>query len=509
MEQNTTLTAQVVVKNRSQWTNKHQNFTQRIERLYDVWNPTSADLLSGMKATVATLQSLIGEAVREGARLRALGSGWSFSRVAVTDGRLVNTAPLNVVFRISSTSVSHDYAGEQERLLFVQCGTSLAELNQYLATRQQSLTTSGASNGQTIVGAMSTGTHGSAIDVGAIQDHIVGLHLIVGPARQIWLERRSYPVVSDAFVQQISAELIRDDTLFNAALVSFGSFGFIHAVMIETVPIFLLEAHRQRMPLDSKLRRAIDTLDFSELPLPHGSERPYYFDVIINPHDLQNGVFVRTMYKRPYTQDHRRDADDDFVQLRPGDDLLAVLGVLSDALPELIPGVMNALSESRLKEFSNKVGTLGEIFDNTSTRGKAAGAAMGVPLSFASKALDTVLAVHEAEGPFAGVFALRFVKRSQAALAFTRFDPTCVVDLDGVFSKRSTGFFRRVWTTFAEAHIPYTVHWGKINNLDAAQVRRMYESAVDQWLASRRTLLDEASRRVFANSFLEHLDLAT
>jgi hypothetical protein len=72
-----------------------------------------------------------------------------------------------------------------------------------------------------------------------------------------------------------------------------------------------------------------------------------------------------------------------------------------------------------------------------------------------------------AEGRFAGVFALRFVKQSQATLAFTRCDPTCVIDLDGVFSKRSSGFLRRVWATFEDAHIPHTVHWGKMHNLDA------------------------------------------
>ena len=54
----------------------------------------------------------------------------------------------------------------------------------------------GASNGQTIVGAMSTGAHGSSFDVGAVQDYIIGMHLIVGPNRHIWLERKSAPVVA-------------------------------------------------------------------------------------------------------------------------------------------------------------------------------------------------------------------------------------------------------------------------------------------------------------------------
>ena len=35
-----------------------------------------------------------------------------------------------------------------------------------------------------------------------------------------------------AFAESIGAESIKDDTLFNAALVGFGSFGIIHGVMI-------------------------------------------------------------------------------------------------------------------------------------------------------------------------------------------------------------------------------------------------------------------------------------
>ena len=81
------------------------------------------------------------------------------------------------------------------------------------------------------------------------------------------------------------------------------------------------------------------------------------------------------------------------------------------------------------------VGTLGEHFYNTALRGKTAGAALGIPLKNASKALDTVLGVFKKHGPFSAVVALRFVKSTEALLGFQRFAPTtCIVDLDGVYS---------------------------------------------------------------------------
>ena len=155
--------AHVDVKERRQWRNKHQTFTQPLERIYDVWNPDAAPSAQGLRATVAALQMLIAEAIDNGKRLRGLGAGWSFSPVAATDGYLINTKPLNWVFRLSSGSIASGYDGRPEDLLYAQCGISVAQLNAYLAGKGKSLKASGASNGQTIAGALSANTHGSSI----------------------------------------------------------------------------------------------------------------------------------------------------------------------------------------------------------------------------------------------------------------------------------------------------------------------------------------------------------
>lgn len=509
MEKTSNLTSRIVEKDPTRWRNKHQTVSQQIDRLYDVWNPSGpgANSSEGIIVTVRNLQTLIAGAIRDRVRLRAIGSGWSISNIAATDGRLVNTKPLNWIFRISEQSVSPEYMGDPEELLFVQCGTAVVELNKYLKERGRSLKSSGASNGQTFVGAMSTGTHGSAFEVGAIQECVVGIHLIVGPERHVWLERASDPVVSDEFVGRLGAELLRDDTLFDAALVSFGSFGIIHGVMIETEPAFLLEAFRERVPLDADLRAAIDTLDFSKLSLPRGDETPYHFEVVVNPYDLDSGAYVTTMYKHPY-RDSYPTVQTSPGGLGPGDDFLHVIGVFSDEVPELVPALVNSIFGSAYHTYTSKWGTLGEIFGSTSIRGKSTGSALGLPLQRASEALDAVLSINSAHGPFGGVFALRFVKRSDALFAFTRFEPTAVLDLDGVHSRRSEAFFRRVWQTFEDMNIPYTLHWGKVNDLDAESVRRMYGGMVDRWIESRNVLLEESAREIFSSPFLDRCNLS-
>lgn len=502
------LKARLLDTRQDEWTNKHATYTQPLRTLFDLWNPSTGPLLDRYNATTRELRALIGRAVAEEVRVRALGAGWSLSRAPATDGWLVNTKPLNLSFQVDARMVEAGYTGERAGLRFVQCGCSIQELNRRLRGQGRSLRTSGASNGQTIAGALSTGTHGSAFTVGGIQDSVVGLHLIVGSSRHVWLERASAPVMSGAFAARLGAEPLRDDALFDAALVSFGSFGFIHGVMLETDELFLLEMYRRRMPLDGGLRQCIDSLDFTGLPLPGGSEPPHHFQVVVNPFDLEAGVHVTTLYKRPFQREYEAAAAD-AEGFGPGDDAPAFMGLATDALPVSIPSVVNGVLSRAYGPVERVLGTLGEIFSNNTLRGRVASAAVGVPLSRGSETLDTLLELNRREGPFAILAALRYVKATRATLGWARHEPTCVFELDGVLSERTQALYSRMWRALRERGIPHSFHWGKMLELDAERVRSQYGDAVGRWIAARETLLDVSARRVFSSPFLEQLGLAT
>jgi FAD/FMN-containing dehydrogenase len=447
--------------------------------------------------------------MRQGKVLRGLGGGWSFSSVAAApQGILLNTRPLNYRFAVSS--IHPQFQGDVSNVFFVQCGMSIAELNEYLRGRGKSLKTSAASNGQTIVGAMSTGTHGSAIDIGAIPDYILGLHIIVAPDRHVWIERRTQPVVADSLVDYLGAELIRNDAIFEAARVSFGSFGLIHGVLLETENLFYLRASRQRMQLDAGLWTAIDALDFDAVQLPGpGNARPYHFAVLINPHHLADRPYITVMHKSTTPPEDCEPPSPG--RITPGDDALEVIGILTDRLGAITIEAIAQLLSQVYPEYDAICGTLGEIFTDTTTRGNAISVGMGIPLGHVRRAVELALHTNH-EYPFAGLIALRYVKASDATLAFTRYrEHTCILEFDGPLSRRTRTYLNRVWHQFDVAGIPYTFHWGKMNNLHAPRVLDMYGTAsIEAWRSARQTLLTTpALRRLFANPFLQRVGLDT
>jgi hypothetical protein len=119
------------------------------------------------------------------------------------------------------------------------------------------------------------------------------------------------------------------------------------------------------------------------------------------------------------------------------------------------------------------------------------------------------------EGPIPGIFAMRFVKQSNATLAFSKFPITCMLEIDGVLWKKSKNLIsleeygKRIIETLQKNNIPFTLHWGK--NADWAfpgLAAHMYGNNVKIWKAYRSSLLSKKMAKVFTNDFLNKLQLA-
>ena len=486
--------------------NWHQTVKQPLRGRFELHNPESTPSLLGYQATARALQELAASAQQKATRLRALGAAWSFSEVAAVDGWLLDTAYLNWVFRLDRHSLTDVWAARAAGLVLAQCGVTIHELNRYLEhDKHRSLRTSGASNGQTVAGAMSADTHGSAIDQGPFASQAVGLHLITA-TEQLWIERASDPVVSTTFAARIGVRLIRDDAAFDAAVVGLGSLGVIHAVLIDTVPRFKLVETQRRVAHDATLQHAMDTLDFSALGF---EERPYFFQVVLNPHANTPEAYRKEMFLEPCPEDYvpnyaltdGRGA---------GYDVARLVGRFVDTFPSFTSAIARQLVKAELKEKGPRSGTWGETFDFTTPRAKSAGAALGVPLARCTEALALVREAFEAAGGAPMVFACRYVKHSPALLSIARFAPvTCVIDLDGVYAKSTLAVMEGTRERLERAGIPFTQHWGKLHGLTRERVRASHGAELETWLRVRRQLLPSAADRfTFSNPLLDRLGMS-
>ena len=468
------------------------------------------------QAGIAGLQGIVALAEANRKRVRAVGSGWSLNNVAFTDEYLVNTARLNDWFIAidDATMVVPDARERRERLVFAQCGVQIKVLNAYLQEQRLALPTSGASNGQTIAGALSTGTHGSANRVGSIQDFMLGIHLVGEGGTHRFIQKKSKRTVTKKFADWLGAELVSDDDLFNAAIVSFGSFGLIHGVLFEAAPLYLLERHVYQRDF-SDVEGPITTLDVSSLGLSGGPELPFHFEVVINPYRVrkgEKGCFIRHMYRREL-------GDDEPVPVpRPppggiqtSEDLVSIVGAVSDAVPELIPGLLQAELVSAVAPTEGKapmVGTHGQVFGDTLPTNGGASIEVGVPLSHVGKAVSLVLGICK-DAPFGAPLALRFVKSSSATLAFTCFnDITCTMEMPGVDSSRTRAAFEVIQRSLSDSDIPHSYHWGQALPLEPEWVKRAFGQRRQDWLDARKDLLGAKGRSTFTNALLSRCGLA-
>lgn len=504
-------------------TGRHESFTQVLEGEYvfridrggkppfDTYNEATKEL-----------QGIIRACLDDGKSLRAHGSLWSLSKVAVTDGRLIDNTALRLAFEVPQPLTDPAYSGDAAKLRFVECGNSVAALNDYLFASGLSIKGCGSNNGQTVAGALSTGTHGSAYRFGAMQEMVVGLHLITGPGKHVYLERKSAPVMQPDFARSIDAEFIRDDTLFNAALVSFGSFGIIHGIMIETRDLFALNAVRFRYPYNDILKAAIDACDPTHIPLPPEAgnidrNKPYHFEIFFSPNEgtPPGEAIVLLMHETDY--DPATYVAPEWNAGEPGlgasglDIMGALVGRIPSPLNKLAVPLLNTQVNQEFAPYIKKA-IIRDLFRGEKTLGKTLACGVGMPVARAVEAMEIAFKIYkESNVVLPLILSHRFVKGTKALLGFTRFDTTAVMEMDAVNTPETRAFFNKVWEALDAAGIPFTLHWGKYNSfLTPDRVRDRYgDSAVDQWLASRETLLESAAvRQIFNNDFTTGVGLA-
>ncbi|MGV9901281.1 D-arabinono-1,4-lactone oxidase [Streptomyces sp. NPDC003388] len=173
-------------------------------------------------ASVEELAAAVRRAAEDGLKVKAVGTGHSFTSIAATDGVLIRPRLLTGIRAIDREAMT----------VTVEAGTPLKRLNAALAREGLSLTNMGDIMEQTVSGATSTGTHGTGRESASIAAQIRGLEL----------------VSADGSVLTCSAE--ENPEVFAAARIGLGALGVVTAITFAVEPLFLLTAREEPMPFD-------------------------------------------------------------------------------------------------------------------------------------------------------------------------------------------------------------------------------------------------------------------
>ncbi|MGW1518368.1 D-arabinono-1,4-lactone oxidase [Streptomyces sp. NPDC002287] len=176
-------------------------------------------------ASVGELQEEVRRAAAQGLRVKAVGTGHSFTAAAATDGVLIRPQGFSGI-------LSADRAAGT---VTVAAGTPLKDLNRALAAQGLSLTNMGDIMEQTVSGATSTGTHGTGRDSASLATQIRALELVTADGRLMTCSEQGTE---------------EERAVFAAARLGIGALGVITSLTFAVEPLFLLTAREEPMGFD-------------------------------------------------------------------------------------------------------------------------------------------------------------------------------------------------------------------------------------------------------------------
>jgi L-gulono-1,4-lactone dehydrogenase len=196
----------------------------------------------------AEISAAVKDAAAAGLRVRALGSGHSFTAAAATGGLALD---LSLWSGITA-------ADTRTGLVTVRSGTTLRALNAALAELGLAMANLGDIDAQTIAGALATGTHGTGARLGGLATQAEALDLVLADGSQVTCSASARP------------------ELFAAARVGLGALGVVTAVTLRCVPSFTLAADERPMPVEQVIEQfdalAADNDHFEFYWFPYGRQ---------------------------------------------------------------------------------------------------------------------------------------------------------------------------------------------------------------------------------------------
>ncbi|NRQ35100.1 FAD-binding protein [Nonomuraea sp. NN258] len=402
--------------------------------------------------SVEDVAQAVQDAAATGRRVRMVGTGHSFTGVALTDG---------IMLRPHGLTGIRSFDGDRVTVL---AGTPLKALNELLHERGTALANMGDITEQTIAGAIQTGTHGTGRDSGGLADQVTELELVLADGSLVTARP--------------------GEDLFDAARVGLGALGVLTAVTFRVEPAFLLHNRRRKMTLTGIL----DSLD----DLTSANE---HLDFFWLPHT--DACLAKTNNRNPGPPKPpsavKHWLDNVFLE----NTVFGAACALGGRFPDLIPRI-NAVTAAALGD-SESVDTSYKIF--TAQRDvRFLEMEYAVPREHLGQALrETRDLVERMDWKITFPVEVRVTPPSEAWLSTAYGRESAYIACHIYRPTPNPDYFEGVEEIMTR--LEGRPHWGKLHTRDAGYLGKVYPRFAD-FLALRDRL---DPRRLFTNDYLDHV----
>ena len=447
------------------------------------------------------LKAIIKKAVKSKTRIKAVGSGHSWSDVCLTTGYLIKPNKLDQPLELRTELLKPRV--KTKFLVEVESGITIEKLNRYLDKRELALPNMGGYDGQTIVGATATSTHGSGIKYGPLCDMIQSLDMIAGNCHHYRIEPQIGPTDPVAYKRKYGTKrsLVQDDDWFYSCLVSVGCLGIVYSVILKVAERRFMKEVRQITDwpkVKAKLRRGL-------------VDKHTHFEILVNPYTVNRKRIVLTTVREKFSgrRPHKKDLKRNFLvefgsKIVQVGDLYKLVFKDPTKSPKLIERTIKGLEDKSYVGRSFDVYNIGEANHIPSYSAEIA-----LPMKN-DKYLDAVenlfveVAKLRKDGLYlSGAFVLRFVKKSKAYLSPMFNRDTCMVEI--ILLKGNPGA-KEIYRRLEMAMKPFgaRMHWGQFNFLTSDKVKKDYPK-FNEWKKVSAILNPDG---IFNNEFSDRVGLS-
>ena len=386
-------------------------------------------------------------------RVKAVGSGHSFTAIALAEEILVDLSHYDQVIEIDKT----------KNTVTVQSGIQLSKLNIELHRNNLAMQNLGDIAYQTIAGAISTSTHGTGLKFSGIANQVVAMRI----------------VLADSSVVDCSPEINAE--LFHCARVGLGALGLISTVTLQLISAFNLSVIEEPMRVDDVLAN-----------LDHHVECNDHFEFFWVPHtgwaltkrNNRTSEVAKPMSK--FAHWYSKTLMENYA--------FGAVCMLGRAKPSLIPKLAKALPSSGRNEYcdaSHKVFTSKRII-------KFYEMEYAIPREACEEALNRVRRMVKDSGFFLNFpVEVRFTAPDEIPLSTASNRESAYIAVHIYKGMNYVPYFREVESIMNSYQ--GRPHWGKLHFQDAKSLAPRYP----QWdvFQNVRNLVDP--NRTFANRYTE------